>query len=412
MNNLFDLRRSRAARRGRSAGGRRYDENGYPIDGLPSDERPNYTNDEFPGLTLKGSNGGSKGNNGKNIPYAENDDGNNPYLGEVTGSGYLYDDFTENGAGGSKGAKGAGGAGGSKGVTASGNSESEYGGSAGNPSGEAAQEESSGGYDFDAGLTDYYNRLYERLRAYGVTSIPTLEALYGLFESFLRPSIEEAIRQRNRQGAYNMAELDADAYSRGMGGSSYLSSMKAREQDDIASDVMGLEAKYSASMAEYLYKALSEMQQLEASLQQTAMQIAAANARAQASASGSSGGRSSSSSRSSSKSSSSSSSEGESDNASHYGHNKNGAYFDGVWYDGDFSYLSNPAGYNDYADYIEGLTAGERYLLFTSSSREWRIRRWQMQYNLAQVDYEDLYNTYYTRPGSGGGGGRWLDALY
>ena len=99
-----------------------------------------------------------------------------------------------------------------------------------------------------------------------------------------------------------------------------------------------------------------------------------------------------------------------------YGHNNSGAWFDGAWYDGDFSYLENPAGYNDYASYIESLTPGQVYLLFTSSKREWRMRRWQMQYNLPRVDYEELYSTYFVFPGTGGaaGGGdaNWREMLY
>ena len=85
----------------------------------------------------------------------------------------------------------------------------------------------------------------------------------------------------------------------------------------------------------------------------------------------------------------SSSDEGQS--GTNWGHNKNGAYFDGVWYEGDFSYLEHSAGFREYSTYIMGLTPGQRYLLFTSNKREWRMRRWQMQYNLTQADYNDLY---------------------
>ncbi len=385
MRSIFTRRRPGLPRKGQT-GGRNYDEHGYPIDGLPSDERPKYESDA-PGFSLQG-----------------NDTAEAPSYGETTGRGDLFPQF-------SGGGKGRG-----KGGFSVENEDEPYDRPRSAPAPEPAengaddapQESAAGGaydddYDLDAGLSEYYDRLYNRLRAYGVTSIPTFAELYSMFESFLRPSIDAAIRQRNRRGRYNMAELDADAYARGMGGSSYLSSMKAREQHDIEDDVMELEGKYSASLAEYLYNALSTMQELEASLRKTAMQIAASNA-----AHASSGSHSSSSHSSSSHSSSHSSSEDE-DEGPHYGHNKNGAYFDGVWYAGDFSHLSNPAGYYDYANYIEGLSAYERYLLFTSDQRLWRMRRWQMQYNLPQVDYEELYSTYFTQPagGGGGGGGTW-----
>lgn len=257
-------------------------------------------------------------------------------------------------------------------------------------------------YDFDKSLSEFYTQLYNKLRSYGITSIPTFDSLYGLFASFLRPAIDSAIAARNARGRQNMAELDADAYARGMGGSSYISSMKAREQDDVNSDIISLEGQYSASMSEYLYKALSSMQQIESEMERTRMTIAAqqAAALARASASGGGSGRSGRSGGSSGKSSS-----GKSGSSSKYGHNSKGAYFDGVWYSGNFSYLKSNASYNDYANYLNGLSASERYLFFTSNQRTWRMRRWQVQYNMPEIDYNDLYAAYMTTGGSSGGGG-------
>ena len=361
MNHTFFKRHTTDPRRGNRRGGREYDENGIPVEGLPANERPVYENDERP-FSLRGEGGGAEQNTPRTgLHNGQSDEAQQPPAGAVTPDNADAPELPAE-------------------------------------SGRNAPTV----YDLDEGLTQYYDRLYERLQAYGVTSIPTLEALYGLFESFLRPSIEEAIRQRRRQGETNMAELDADAYSRGMGGSSFLSSVKAREQDDIADDVMGLEAKYSANMAEYLYKALTAMQELEASLAKTAMQYAGSSGSGR---SGYGSGRSGSSA-----SASASAEEG----GYGYGHTKNGAYFDGVWYEGDFSYLENPSLYNDYARYIAGLTPGQVYLLFTSNKREWRMRRWQMQYNLPQVDYNELYDTYFVLPTGGGGGGSttWQQMLY
>ena len=263
------------------------------------------------------------------------------------------------------------------------------------PAESAQQESGAETYDYESTISDFYNRLYQKLRAYGITNIPSFNELYGLFESFLRPAIDAAILERQRAGRANAAELDADAYARGMGGSSYLSSMKARENANVASDVMALEGKYSASMAEYLYKALETMQKIESELAKTRMTLAAAH-------SGSSSGRSSSGRGRSGKTGAG---ETQETNAVPYGHNKNGAYFDGVWYDGDFSYLDKDYTYADYARYLNGLSPSERYLFFTSDSREWRIRRWQVQYNLAQVDYMDLYASYMPSTASWGGGG-------
>lgn len=373
MNSFFKRRSTELSPRRGKRGQRPYDENGAPLEQIPGGERPIYTNDERPPFSLRG---GDKTEQSE----PEGIDHEAPHGGS-NGSGAQAQTGQSSSQGSSQGS-----------------AEAVNGG-------QDAGGQQVEGYDLDAGLGDLYNNLYNRLSAYGVTGIPTLNALYGLFESFLRPAIDEAIRQRNRQGETNMAELDADAYSRGMGGSSFLSSMKARERDDIADDVMGLEAKYSATLAEYLYNALTSMQQLEASLYKTALQYGGG--------SGYSGGSTSGGSHSSSSSSSSASAGAQSGG---WGHSKTGSYFDGKWYDGDFSYLEHPARYNEYAAYIESLTPGQVYLLFTSNRREWRMRRWQMQYNLAEVDYNELYSTYFVVPSTGGGGGggevNWREMLY
>lgn len=80
-----------------------------------------------------------------------------------------------------------------------------------------------------------------------------------------------------------MAELEADAYSRGMGSSSFVSSMNAREQDDVQSDIAAIEAQYAAAIAEQLYKAMNtynemnlQAQMFNAQMRQNAQNSAAA----------------------------------------------------------------------------------------------------------------------------------------
>lgn len=261
------------------------------------------------------------------------------------------------------------------------------------------------GYDFDKSFSEFYDRLLNKLNSYGITGIPGFDELYGLIESFLRPAIDAAIAERNRLGRKNLADLDADAYARGMGGSSYLSSVKAREQDAAASDVMALEGKYTQAVGEYLYKALSEMQKIEADMSKLRMTLSSSNH------SGSSHGGSSHGSASSGEDAQDPRVNSEYGYVP-YGHDKNGAYFDGVWYDGDFSYLDKSYTYSDYANYLQGLTPSERYLFFTSNSKEWRRKRWQVQYNLPQVDYLDLVARFMHTGLSGGsprrsGGSLW-----
>lgn len=309
-----------------------------------------------------------------------------------------------------------------RGGSSSGSGNNSGSGSSGTSTG-AGTNSGSGHSGVDRDLMSFYTGLAARLRSYGVKDIPSFNELYGLFESFLRPSIEAAISERNRRGRQNMAELDADAYARGMGGSSYLSSVKARERANASADIAALEGKYTSSMAEYLYKAISSMQQMENELVKTRMTLAAQKEqleakldsqaklqaerlKAQAENAKNKTGKTGRSGKSGKSGKSSKSDE----QGAKWGHTSKGAWFDGVWYEGDFSYLKKKYGYNDYANYLESLTPSERYLFFTSSSREWRTRRWQVQYNLPQVDYMDLYSSYMPsmRPGgsshSGGKG--------
>ena len=266
----------------------------------------------------------------------------------------------------------------------------------------------NGEYDLDGHFSEFYDRLHDRLEAYGLTSIPSFDELYGLLESFLRPAIDSAIAERNRLSRAKMAELDADAYARGMGSSSYLTSMKSRELDRAASDVSALEGKYASSMGEYLYKAISKMQEMEQELNKLSLSLSSSHSSHGSHSSNSSSG-------------SSGSSAGEENdprvNAEYgyvpYGHTNKGAYFDGVWYDGDFSYYDKGYSYADYVRYLKGLTPAERYLFFTSNAKEWRTKRWQVQYELPQVEYLDLVARFMRSTGnSTGGGEQWPADLY
>lgn len=111
-------------------------------------------------------------------------------------------------------------------------------GNSDNSSGSNEGNENSGTGSSSDSFEDYYTRLLETLHGYGVAlTLPTLEELYSQLEQFLRPAVDSAIDNRREHGETTLAELDADAYSRGMGGSTYLSGMKRREYDAVAADI-------------------------------------------------------------------------------------------------------------------------------------------------------------------------------
>ncbi|MBQ6866924.1 MAG: hypothetical protein IJR81_02240 [Clostridia bacterium] len=72
----------------------------------------------------------------------------------------------------------------------------------------------------------------------------------------LRPLYERAIASVFRGNRRANAELDADALSRGMGSSTFVSDLKRRQTEAAAEDVRELESDYGAQLADQLYKAM------------------------------------------------------------------------------------------------------------------------------------------------------------
>ena len=72
----------------------------------------------------------------------------------------------------------------------------------------------------------------------------------------LRPVYEKAIAAVFRGNRRADAELDADAISRGMGSSTFVTDVKRRQDNAAADDVRELESEYGARMADQLNKAM------------------------------------------------------------------------------------------------------------------------------------------------------------
>ena len=92
---------------------------------------------------------------------------------------------------------------------------------------------------------------------------PDYDSLVELFEAYLRPTYDRAIENRHQAAQTSMADLDADAYSRGMGASTFVSSMREREQDDMNSDIAMLETEYASALSERLYEAMAAYSKLK-----------------------------------------------------------------------------------------------------------------------------------------------------
>lgn len=224
-------------------------------------------------------------------------------------------------------------------------------------------------------FASYFNSIKNSLTPTTITvKTPSKSEISSMWSEVLRPTYDAAIEERQEAAGRNMAELDADAAARGMGSSSYVSSLKAREMDEAQDDIDDMEAQYGAALAEKIYDSLYEYSKLGLEAQKyNASAAASANQQAlniasdwytqylkQAANSASSSGSSSSSSSSSGSSSTKKSS------------------------------LSK----EDYTEYVQNLSSSQQRLLFNSSSEYWVTRREELQSALGNTLYNSLKNKY------------------
>ena len=84
---------------------------------------------------------------------------------------------------------------------------------------------------------------------------------------WLRPTVDQAIRDRKTLTGQYHAELDADAIARGMGASSYVTDVKSRQNDSEAGDITRLEGEYAAALSKHLSQALENQRDRELEVQ-------------------------------------------------------------------------------------------------------------------------------------------------
>ncbi|NLB62409.1 MAG: hypothetical protein GX802_08385 [Clostridiales bacterium] len=79
------------------------------------------------------------------------------------------------------------------------------------------------------------------------------------FAGIMRPSIDAAITKRQKTSDTYDAELDADSYARGMGSSTFVSSMKSRQEESEQDDIAYMEGAYSQALAAQVYDSLMKL---------------------------------------------------------------------------------------------------------------------------------------------------------
>ena len=87
------------------------------------------------------------------------------------------------------------------------------------------------------------------------------DVLRETIANWLRPAYDQAIRSREQRTERANAELDADAWARGMGASTYVTDVKDRAYRSEAQDVSNLESDYASQLAAELYDAMRAQQE-------------------------------------------------------------------------------------------------------------------------------------------------------
>lgn len=107
---------------------------------------------------------------------------------------------------------------------------------------------------FNYGTTDLdalYNQVLSNLQAPRISyAMPSQTELAAQISEYLRPGYDSAITQRKQQTLQNRAAIDADAASRGMGRSSYVTDVKDQAMDAEAADIASLESAYNSDLLE------------------------------------------------------------------------------------------------------------------------------------------------------------------
>lgn len=234
---------------------------------------------------------------------------------------------------------------------------------------------------------NYYNSILSGMSVPTINAdIPSKSEVVAEISDFLRPAYDEAIAQRRKDGKSNMAEIDADAVARGMGSSTFVTSMKNREQNDVSDDIAKYENNYASTLAKTVYDAMLsyrnqklEADKFNAEAKQNAQNTAfsAAKILYQSFLDRQAALANASSSHSSSSSSSNSSSSKEKDGKQEK--EKDEAVT-----------LPKTYSYSDCIFYLSSLSREELRLLQTSTSKYWSSRRDDLYDSLGEFQYMKL----------------------
>lgn len=111
--------------------------------------------------------------------------------------------------------------------------------------------------DYKTYLGDLYKDVLKKTQTINYT--PRSDGqLKAMIQGYLRPGLDKNIAAREQQGRMNNSSVDADAAARGMGGSTWLTDMKNRQNNAVSSDISGLRSDYTTNLFNSLMSKIAE----------------------------------------------------------------------------------------------------------------------------------------------------------
>lgn len=120
--------------------------------------------------------------------------------------------------------------------------------------------------------SNYYNQILSQLQQ-SQGPERTDAQMKNYLVSLMRPTYDAAIRQRQQQTGQANAAIDADAASRGMGTSTWVTDAKNRQLTNEAADVANLNSNYNSALYEALLSQLNQRDQNRMNLMSMAQGI-------------------------------------------------------------------------------------------------------------------------------------------
>jgi hypothetical protein len=105
-------------------------------------------------------------------------------------------------------------------------------------------------------LNQYYQQylrtLPQQTVAYNPVSVKeqSIDEITNQVNSYLKSYYDSAIRSRQNEAMANRAAIDADATSRGMGASTFVTDAKSRQMNAAASDIANLRGQHGSTLAQ------------------------------------------------------------------------------------------------------------------------------------------------------------------